>query len=115
MTVVRLQEVVVDCRDPATLVRFWAEVFGVEPVVRTTDWAFIEDATTVVRIAFQQVPEAKTVKNRMHLDLEVDDIAAERARLVSLGATQIAEIKEDEQGRFQVLQDPEGNEFCLVV
>jgi predicted enzyme related to lactoylglutathione lyase len=114
MVVIRLQEVVVDCRDPASLVRFWAGVFGTEPIVRTPDWAYIDAPSAVVRIAFQQVPEAKAVKNRVHLDVEVDDIAGECARVVGLGATAIGDIQRDEQGRFQVLQDPEGNEFCLV-
>jgi predicted enzyme related to lactoylglutathione lyase len=114
MAVIGLQEIVVDCREPASLVRFWGEVFGAAPVVRTEEWAYIDSATTRTRIAFQRVPEPKGVKNRVHLDVEVDDITRESARLVALGATRQGELMEDEQGLFQVLQDPEGNEFCLV-
>ena len=65
-------------------------------------------------IAFQRVPEAKTTKNRMHLDIWSDDIEGDTTRLVGLGASAAGGVIEDELGRFQVLRDPEGNEFCLV-
>ena len=89
MAVIRLQEVVIDCAEPRRLVAFWAEVFGVPGVVRTDDWAYVESSATRVRIAFQKVPEVKTVKNRVHLDVEVDNIDAERDRLVGLGGTAV--------------------------
>ena len=73
------------------------------------------------RIFFQRVPEGKTVKNRVHLDvrsapgLEGDErlaaLEAEAARLAPLGATKV-EVREDEE-HLIVMQDPEGNEFCL--
>ena len=114
MTTPRLFEIVVDCADPTRLARFWAAVFGVEPVLRSADWAYVEGEGTRTRIAFQRVPEPKVVKNRVHLDVEVDDLEAERARLVTLGATVVGEVVEDEEGPFQVMLDPEGNELCLV-
>lgn len=67
-----------------------------------------------LRLAFQQVPEGKTVKNRLHLDIEVDDIDAERARLTAEGAVVVADMHTATHGRFQVMLDLEGNEFCLV-
>ena len=114
MAVIALQEVVVDCHDPASLVQFWAAVFDVDPVVRDETWAYIQSPSTRTRIAFQRVPEAKTVKNRVHLDVEVDDIPAETERLVRLGARVHGPPMADEQGPFQVMLDTEGNEFCLV-
>jgi predicted enzyme related to lactoylglutathione lyase len=114
MAVIRLQEVVIDCAEPRRLVAFWAEVFGVAGVVRTEDWAYVESDATRLRIAFQQVPEVKTVKNRVHLDVEVDDIDAERDRLVGLGGAAVGWLVVHHQGPFQVMTDPEGNEFCLV-
>jgi predicted enzyme related to lactoylglutathione lyase len=114
MAVIRLQEVVVDCNDPAALVRFWAAVFEAEPVLREKTWAYVESPATRLRIAFQRVPEPKVTKNRVHLDVEVDDIPLEVARLVELGATVSGPPMEDDQGPFQVMLDPEGNEFCLV-
>ncbi len=115
MAVLNLNEVVFDCADPAGLARFWGAVFGTEAVVRSHDWAYIESESTRTRIAFQKVPEGKVVKNRLHLDVEVDDLAAETARVVGLGARTLAAVMTDEQGSFQVLADPEGNEFCLVI
>ena len=66
------------------------------------------------RILFQVVPEGKTVKNRLHLDLNVgtEQIFAEAERLTGLGATQLQEV--DEPGTHHiVMADPEGNEFCV--
>jgi predicted enzyme related to lactoylglutathione lyase len=114
MTVIRLQEVVVDCHDPTTLVRFWGELFGTEGVVRDETWAYVDAPETRVRVAFQRVPEAKSVKNRVHLDIEVDDIGRETERCTQLGARPTGPVMEDDYGQFQVMLDPEGNEFCLV-
>jgi predicted enzyme related to lactoylglutathione lyase len=66
------------------------------------------------RLAFQPVPEAKVVKNRLHLDIEVDEIEAAVAEALRLGAARIGEVVTDELGSFQVMHDPEGNEFCFV-
>jgi hypothetical protein len=57
---------------------------------------------------FTRVPEPKTVKNRVHLDLRAPDVEAEVARLVGLGARVLAEVKD-----WVVLADPEGGEFCV--
>ncbi|KOV70787.1 VOC family protein [Streptomyces sp. MMG1121] len=66
------------------------------------------------RLLFQRVPEPKTVKNRLHLDLHTapDRRTAELARLQALGARVVREVKEP-SGEWHVLTDPEGNEFCL--
>ena len=114
MAVLGLNEAVFDCADPAGLAGFWAALFGAEAVVRSHDWAYVESELTRTRIAFQKVPEGKVAKNRLHLDVEVDDLTAETDRVVGLGATALGEVMTDEQGSFQVLADPEGNEFCLV-
>jgi hypothetical protein len=67
------------------------------------------------RILLQQVPEPKTVKDRIHLDLLVGPQAraAEVARLAGLGATVLREV-EEHGGQFTVMADPEGNEFCVA-
>jgi Glyoxalase-like domain len=78
----------------------------------------VEDDPTVLveradgagpRLFFQLVPEPKTVKNRVHLDLLTDDPDAEVRRLIDLGARVLAE-----HDSFLVLADPEGNEFCVA-
>ena len=62
---------------------------------------------------FHRVPEGKTVKNRMHLDLQAADVAAEADGLTSLGAKQIRSLAEN-NNRWISFTDPEGNEFDLV-
>ncbi|MEU9857130.1 VOC family protein [Streptomyces sp. NPDC047974] len=108
-----VQELVYDCGDPAVLVRFWAGLLGGEPVDRSPDWSYVEPPG-FVRVAFQRVPEGKTVKNRLHLDVEVEDPEAAADEVAPLGAVRVGGLVTDEQGSFQVMRDPEGNEFCFV-
>ncbi|MFD7443927.1 VOC family protein [Streptomyces sp. NPDC059909] len=109
----RVDEIVFDCAEPAALARFWAGLLGGEAWVRDAGWAYV-DPPGFVRVAFQRVPEGKAVKNRLHLDLDAGDIDAAAGEAVALGATQVGGIVRDDQGRFQVMRDPEGNEFCFV-
>jgi predicted enzyme related to lactoylglutathione lyase len=110
----RICEIVVDCLDPEALANFWGAVLGGEPDVRRPDWVTVRDPATGYLVAFQGVPEAKKVKNRLHLDVEVPDLTTATARCVALGATVVGPVVYDEQGAFQVMLDPEGHEFCLV-
>jgi hypothetical protein len=111
----RLDEIVVDCAEPARLARFWAALLGGCPVDRAPDWSYVDPPGGQPRLAFQRVPEPKeSRKNRLHLDIDVADIGSARAALVGLGAEPVGEVQKDEQGAFQVMLDPEGNEFCLV-
>ncbi|MDT9687643.1 VOC family protein [Streptomyces sp. P9(2023)] len=109
----QVSEIVFDCGDPAGLVRFWAELLGGTPVDRGPDWSYLEPPG-FARIAFQQVPEGKVVKNRLHLDLHVADVSGAADEAIPLGATRSGGLVTDEQGDFQVMHDPEGNEFCFV-
>ena len=85
------------------------------------NWFAIDDPTGVgPRLFFQKVPEPKVVKNRVHLDVRVSTeapsdkatIDAEVERLIGLGATKLRSVV-DGESYFVVLQDPEGNEFCI--
>jgi predicted enzyme related to lactoylglutathione lyase len=62
-------------------------------------------------VGFQKVPETKAVKNRVHLDLATPEVATERERVERLGGRRAAGYDE---GGFVVMEDPEGNEFCLI-
>jgi len=116
--IARLDSVTIDCHDPERLAAFWASVFGAGEEWRGGDPVrYIDlgatDGSPVLR--FQRVPEPKTVKDRIHLDLRVDDIDEACRRVVGLGGVRV------EQGDFheydvvfRVMLDPEGNEFCLV-
>jgi len=65
-------------------------------------------------LALQRVPEPKLGKNRMHIDLHVEDVDREVARLIALGATRRSGELVEVGFRWVVLGDPEGNEFCVV-
>ncbi|MGC0415860.1 VOC family protein [Embleya sp. AB8] len=110
----RLDQIVVDSRDPKVFVRFWAHLLGGDPVDRAGGWSHVEPPGLGHRIAFQPVPEVKAGKNRLHLDIAVADIEAAVGEAVALGATRIGAPVADDQGSFQVMLDPEGNEFCFV-
>ncbi|MCA1216901.1 VOC family protein [Streptomyces sp. 8L] len=109
----RLDEIVFDCADPAALARFWASLLEAEAVDREPHWSYV-DPPGLPRLAFQRVPEPKAVKNRLHLDLMAGDIPAATAEAVAAGAGAAGELVTDAYGQFQVLRDPEGNEFCFV-
>ena len=102
-----------DCQDPAALAEFWATVLGGTPVHRSNEWSFI-DPPGWTRLAFQRVPEPKQVKNRLHIDVHVDDVPGAAGAAVALGAVTVGAIHTDSVGTFQVLRDPEGNEWCVV-
>ncbi len=109
----RLDQIVFDCHEPRTLVRFWAGLVGGDPVDRGLGWSHVQPPG-LPRLAFQPVPENKGVRNRVHLDIGVDDIDAGVVRARRLGAVRVGETVTDAQGSFQVMADPEGNEFCFV-
>ncbi len=103
----RLHGLVVDCADPAAQARWWGMVYGVD-VTDNGGWHTLRavPGMPIQTMDFVPVPEPKTVKNRVHWDVNVTDVAL----LVSAGATVVREP--DEDIRWHVLADPEGNEFC---
>jgi hypothetical protein len=129
-----------DANDPPALARFWGVALDyVEqpppegfatwdefadqmniPESRRGDFGSVVDPDGVgPRLFFQRVPEGKTAKNRVHLDVNVSGpdhewsrVTAHVDKLVAAGATLIEE-RHDETSRWVVLQDPEGNEFCV--
>jgi len=106
----------IDCADAAKLAQFWADVLGREVNPQpTAEFAAIDahDPTHGPRLAFHQVPEPKTIKNRLHLDLISSEFAAESERLLSLGATRVNDTRKG-GARWTTFRDPEGNEFDLV-
>lgn len=112
----RLEAIAIDCNDPEPLVEFWCAVLGVEVANRDDDWISLEPTVDgAAGLAFQIVPEPKQGKNRIHLDIEVDQLGPATLKAEELGATSVGDIVvEDDGGRFQVMRDPGGNEFCLV-
>jgi predicted enzyme related to lactoylglutathione lyase len=105
-----------DAHDAAQLAQFWAHALHRSVDDATEDFAAIAadaDSGLGVVLMFHKVPEAKTVKNRVHFDLQAADVLAEADRLTSLGAQQTRSLAEN-NNRWISFQDPEGNEFDLV-
>jgi glyoxalase superfamily protein len=137
----RQLQVAIDCRDPGRLAAFWAEALDYQVADAPpgyADWAEFSRAmagepgeawSRVVDgsghgppLMFHRVPEPKLAKNRVHLDVRLlpgagkgdakRAVDAEVSRLVALGATNVR-TDEDESDYYAVMQDPEGNEFCV--
>jgi catechol 2,3-dioxygenase-like lactoylglutathione lyase family enzyme len=110
----KLTEIVVDCEDADRLAEFWCSVLGWKVVDRDEDSVEIGDRGDGPTLLFAPVPEAKTVKNRIHLDVRAVDgnPRAEVERILRLGAHTV----DIGQGNVSwvVLADPEGNEFCVL-
>jgi hypothetical protein len=105
-----------DCAEPERLADFWAQVTGYERVAESNaEVVALEspDHRGVRRILFFKVPEPKTVKNRVHVDLAAKAPDAEIERLVSLGATLVEHRHGGLGNSWTVMLDPEGNEFCI--
>ena len=144
MTEVREIQVTFDCAHPRAQGLFWNQVLGYQtpppppgfdswdafaatlpPEERDLRWAAVDPEGTGPRLFFQRVPEPKTVKNRLHLDvraapgLQGDErmaaLEAECERLAALGATRQRRVEPEPpmEAGFIVMADPEGNEFCL--
>ena len=112
----RIAAIVIDAVEPRVVADFWCNVLG---------WQVVEEDDGVISIApadgswptidVAPVPENKTVKNRLHLDLRADGMPTgdELDRLLDLGARR-ADVGQGADATWVVLSDPEGNEFCLL-
>jgi hypothetical protein len=143
MTAVKEFQVTFDCAEPERVARFWCEVLGyvvppppegyaswadvdqeLPPERQGSAFACVDPSGVGPRLFFQRVPEGKQVKNRLHLDVRVGTgmvgeerlaaLEAECARLEALGATRVRLMRADGVNEScLVMQDVEGNEFCL--
>jgi predicted enzyme related to lactoylglutathione lyase len=106
---------VLDCNDPQRLAEFWAPALGYVSLGDVGSYGvLVPNGKPGPKLLLQKVPEAKMVKNRMHLDIETADIETEAARLEALGARRVQDDQVHEHGTNWVLMaDPEGNEFCV--
>ncbi|MFD8600256.1 VOC family protein [Kitasatospora sp. NPDC059646] len=113
-----VQNVAIDCADAYELARFWAAVTGrpMEPGAAPGDRETqVELGEGGPVLYFNQVPEPKTVKNRVHLCLRPETSRdGEVERLLALGAVLVADRRNADGTGWAVLADPEGNEFCLL-
>jgi catechol 2,3-dioxygenase-like lactoylglutathione lyase family enzyme len=106
--------VMLDCNDLEKEAAFWKEILGLEQKQRFPGYIFFSRlGEKGPRLALQQVPEPKSVKNRMHLDLVTADPEALIARVLDLGGTRVADHETDGM-HWTIMGDPEGNEFCIT-
>ena len=143
MPQVKQVQVTFDCAEPERVARFWCEVLGyvvpppppgfdtwddfeqtLPPAEHGRAFACVDPTGAGPRLFFQRVPEGKLVKNRLHLDVRVGTglvgdarlaaLEAECARLLALGAVRVRLLRADGVNEScLVMQDVEGNEFCL--
>jgi predicted enzyme related to lactoylglutathione lyase len=108
----------IDCADPHRLAAFWAAVMDrptTEEMGVTGDWAAVGSRMDgMPKLNFQRVPESKTTKIRVHIDLSVKDIDQAIRQVERLGGTWSGTRLEYDEGIVVHMADPEGNEFCLA-
>ena len=116
----RPRNVTFDCADPYALARFWGQVTGYRedpenPNEPDDPEGYLAGPDGQPGLLFIAVPEPKTVKNRVHLDLVPDDRTRDQEveRLLGIGATLVADHRRPGGRGWVVLGDPEGNEFCV--
>lgn len=111
-----MHSLAIDAHDPKALARFWCEVLDYQ--IDHEDEDFVSTTPNEgrsLRLEFIRVPEGKTVKNRLHLDIRAQDSSqeAEVSRVESLGAYRV-DVGQTSEDSWVVLADPEGNEFCIL-
>jgi hypothetical protein len=99
-----------DCADPSGLASWWQSLLGGEVHVDGDGDGVLR--AEGVKLLFLKVPESKIGKNRVHLDLRATDFDSAVSAAVALGAQRADEVYDGP--RWQVLRDPEGNEFCIL-
>lgn len=111
----------VDCRDAYALSTWWQQVLGYvdveeDPNLPGHEECMILDPASGHRLLFVEVPDAKTTKNRIHLDLypRTGTRDEEVARLVGIGAVVVSDLRHPDGTGWAVMADPEGNEFCVL-
>jgi predicted enzyme related to lactoylglutathione lyase len=117
----RVDGLVIDGADTMALARFWAAVFDTEIASIANEGEpneahYVDVAATegTPLLRFQRVPEAKSLKNRLHLDIEVEELDPAIALVESLGGSVIQPLRTEYGYDFAIMGDPEGNEFCLI-
>lgn len=117
----RLGWIQVDCSDPVAIAGFWSKVLGVEmedPLGDPPHYLYLGSfahAPNGATVGFVRVPEPKTVKNRLHFDLAVEDVEEATKRVEELGGSRAPSEDFHEYGfSWRVMADPDGNEFCLI-
>jgi predicted enzyme related to lactoylglutathione lyase len=107
--------VTIDCLDPERVARFWSALLGREPGPSQDGWVYLgRRGDAQPRLVFQPVPQPKSGKVRIHLDVTVDDIDEAIDVATALGGQFTGERHDYDEGVDVVMADPEDHEFCMV-
>jgi predicted enzyme related to lactoylglutathione lyase len=108
-------QVVLDVGDIKRAAAFWGALLGQTPGPPRAHGQFVTVGALIdtTWLVLQHVPECKTGKNRVHLDLTVADVEAAVNRILELGGKKVREVREG-GGHFVIMADPDGNEFCVA-
>jgi predicted enzyme related to lactoylglutathione lyase len=104
---------VLDVSDLERSTQFWLNVFGGDKIYANPIYTRIGDTNHQPTLLLQKVPEVKSVKNRAHLDFEIDDLDTSVEQVIQLGGTEVSRITEYGLA-WPIMADPDGNEFCLI-
>ena len=107
MAIATFKDLCIDANDPQILAEFWGRALGLEPRSLANGNAYLSGPTTGHRIWVNKVPERKTVKHRMHIDVNAGSVE----EIERLGAT----VVDADSFRWTLMADPEGGEFCVFV
>jgi predicted enzyme related to lactoylglutathione lyase len=117
----RVDGLVIDGDDTMALARFWSAMFDTEiasianeGMPNEAHYVDVAGTTDTPLLRFQRVPEAKGVKNRLHFDIEVQELEPAIARVEELGGRVLQPVRTEYGYDFAIMGDPEGNEFCLI-
>ena len=106
--------IVLDCIDPQKLAEFWSQALGYKVSGFAEQWGMLKGPRDGDVVLLQKVPETKTGKNRMHIDVTATDIEAKATELEKIGARRLSHDTVSQFGMtWIVMADPEGNEFCV--
>jgi catechol 2,3-dioxygenase-like lactoylglutathione lyase family enzyme len=106
--------VMVDTTDVDSAVDFWSAILGLAVLYRNEVYAYCSPITPEgPHLAFQKVPEGKSSKNRLHLDVRVPDREAFERQVIDLGGVRLGEHQEGDFPPWTIMADPLGNEFCI--
>ncbi len=111
MAIATFRDIVIDCAEPIPLARFWSEVLGYAIGYQDDDEVRLDPLDEPFRVWLVRVPEPKTVKNRVHVDVNLAT-GMGLEQLVQLGAKVLHPFGSIPGASWAVLADPEGNEFC---
>ncbi|HLU31569.1 MAG TPA: VOC family protein [Acidimicrobiia bacterium] len=109
---VEVRGITIDVADLARAKAFWTQLLGVATRSESESYVWLSEIAPGVRLVLQRVPDVKTSKNRVHLEIVAEDTEPVITRVEAMGGTRVRDLEAPEYA-LTVMSDPDGNEFCL--